>query len=755
MDHFKERSTRTYRQKQLFTKEEMALREARCIADEPAFCTAACPLGLDGRAFAALVAEGKTAQARAMLEKSTPFAGILAAGCAAPCRRACRLNEAGDGTDMAALERYVMRHAPRASEGALMRYQKKQTMAVFGDDLFALVSAAVLAAKRYPVQLFTSAADAGTLIREAAPFLVDDLLAAAVQELKRTEIRVEYASVLSAEAVREAAQAHTCVIASAGFGLPEPDAVTLVSEDNILTSSAADVLSAFYDARRAGVSADRLAQRMAPDKRRGQEGPVETHLYTNMDGVAPSCAVAELDGGYEAVQARAEAARCIQCHCDECVRGCAWLRHEGTPPKKLAREIVNNAGIIMGDHMMNRAMNSCALCGQCAAVCPGGFDLGEICRLARENMVETDKLSLAYHEFALRDMLFSNGEAFLARPAPEGRETRYVFFPGCQAAAVAPEATARAYADLLERTGGSCGLLLACCGAMARWAGRTALWQEQADKLRAALTGLGDAVILTACPTCRKELAAMDAGRVQSLWPFLAAGPLPQAARHDDAVVLHDACGARGDTDTQAAVRTLARGLGLTVEEGAYSLDRSGCCGWGGLTSLVNPEVAGEMADAIVCTEPDAIYLSYCFGCRDRLARAGVRSVHLLEWLTDAPAGEVPDLSARRANRLTLKRRLLSAYWKEALPVTELPFDITYTHEARALMESRRILEEDVAAVLTDYHNGGAAARVDSSEALSACRRIGNVTFWVAFVPTAQGYEVRRVWSLRMTVRVR
>ena len=46
---FTERSTRVYRTKQLYTKEELAAREALCVHEQPAFCAAACPLRLDAR----------------------------------------------------------------------------------------------------------------------------------------------------------------------------------------------------------------------------------------------------------------------------------------------------------------------------------------------------------------------------------------------------------------------------------------------------------------------------------------------------------------------------------------------------------------------------------------------------------------------------------------------------------------------------------------------------------------------------------
>ena len=135
---------------------------------------------------------------------------------------------------------------------------------------------------------------------------------------------------------------------------------------------------------------DALAQNLDPSKTRGEEGSVETRLYTNTEGVEPSDRISIVDKE----TAVAEAKRCIQCHCDECIKGCAYLQHYKKFPRILTREIYNNVSIIMGDHMMNKPINACSLCGQCSVLCPNGYDMAEICKLARENMVYTGKMSL-------------------------------------------------------------------------------------------------------------------------------------------------------------------------------------------------------------------------------------------------------------------------------------------------------------------------------------------------------------------------
>ena len=196
---FTERSTRVYRTKQLYTKDELAARESLCVHEQSAFCAAACPLRIDARELSRLCAEGDFTAARAMLERAAPFARILAAGCEAPCASACRLNEAGaEGVNIPALERAAMRHGkPRTGRG-LLKFKKKKTAAVFGAELFTLVLAAELAAKSYPAVFYVSEGGPAELIARCAPFLGGEDAAAALSELEKLDLKIEYNCALNA-----------------------------------------------------------------------------------------------------------------------------------------------------------------------------------------------------------------------------------------------------------------------------------------------------------------------------------------------------------------------------------------------------------------------------------------------------------------------------------------------------------------------------------------------------------------------------
>ena len=753
MSDFEERSTRVYRQRQMLSKEELEARERLCVHEQPAFCSAACPLKLDARALAGRIAGGDFTGARAIVERAAPFPLILAYGCESPCAGACRLNERGDGIDIAALERAAMAHGEAKKGRGLLKFKKKKTVAVFGTSLFTLALTGELANKSYPVTYYVPEADAQSLVRRCAPYLDGEAIRQEADRLQAMDVRVEYGANVSPELAAQKRGAFDIACVSreiAGEG--EPDACTLVRDGLVAEPAGGGVLAALFDAKRAAVSVDWLAQGMDPASARGEEGAVESRLYTDMEGVPPTRHVPE-EGVYGREEAQAEAGRCIQCCCDACIKGCAYLRHYNKFPRILTREIYNNVSIIMGDHMMNKPINSCALCGQCTVTCPNGYNMAEICHIARQNMVSTGKMPLAPHEFALYDMLFSNGEAFLSRAQPGVDRCAYVFFPGCQAGAIAPETVRRAYVDLAARLPGGVALMLGCCGAIADWAGRYELHGETVDFINENLHELGDPKIIAGCPTCAKQLRSHTKAQVVGIWDVLNEIGLPDGAEgRVRPVVLHDSCGARGDGETQNAVRKLAASLGCALIDTAYAGDQAPCCGYGGLVMYANREVASEMAASCVA-EKDAPYVTYCMACRDRLAREGADASHLLELVYGAPAGDPPDISEKRRNRLMLKNRLLQEVWGENVTTEKYGFSLEFTDEARAMMDDRMILDTDVYQVMADYRESGNAVVDNDTGILTTCLRIGNVTFWVRFREAGGAYIISGAYSHRMTVK--
>ena len=754
-------STHVYRVNRL-SKEMMDEMISRCIYEQPAYCNAACPLKLDTKAMLKAMAEGDYKKALSLYEKASPFVHILSSGCDAPCEAKCKLCERGDGVAVKDIEKAVAKYGVHSKSGGVFRMKKKRTVALFGSGLFCLFLAGELEKKAYPITVFCEEADLRSFLAAETGFLSTEAFAAELSRLSGMDIQFEFGCTLSRDFFLEKRPGFDVVCASKAAAqsfFPEAvcdERLMVYPEEKLVMGITGSVLDCAFAAKKAALSVDRLAQKLEPGNTRGEEGPVETRLFTSLEGVADAVRIPSDSEGYTREQAVEEARRCIQCHCDECKKGCAYLEHYKKYPALLGREIFNNTQIIMGDHQMNKPMNSCSLCGQCTVTCPNGFDMAKVCRLARQNMVSTDKMPLAPHEFALMDMLFSNDEAFLCRPQPGFEQCRYVFFPGCQASALAPETVKAAYLDLCGRLEGGVALMLGCCGAICDWAGRFEMYGTVTEFINRQLEMLGKPIVIAGCPTCKKELSNHEGIQIQGIWDILCQIGLPQGARGlDRPAALHDSCGARGDESTQKAIRKIADMLGCELMDTEYSGDRSPCCGYGGLSAYANRELAKEMTEKCLARS-DAPYISYCMACRDRFAREGRESRHILELVYGTDAGAPPDISEKRYNRLTLKNDLLVNIWGEEAENMEPDYPIQFTDEALKMMDDRMILKSDVIGVMDELRRTGEAIQDFETGLFIARHRIGNVTFWVKYTETENGgYLVHRAYSHRMNVVLR
>ncbi|MBR1456091.1 MAG: 4Fe-4S dicluster domain-containing protein [Oscillospiraceae bacterium] len=759
MSQIQERgSTHVYKVNRI-SKEEMDSMVERCVYEQPPFCSAACPLKLDTRAMLKAAAEGDFKKALLLYEKIAPFPLILSQGCEAPCEKACRLCEVGDGVAVRAIEAAVARFGERSKLGGVFRTKKRKTTAIFGSGLFALFLAGELEKKAYPVTVFCEEPDLESFLHCETAFLDEEAFELEARRLQGKDIQFVFGCELSPDFFAEQRAAFDVVCASEAVAkrvyldavcIPE---LMFCEERQLVMGFGEGVMAAAFGAKKAALTVDRLAQKLDPRNTRGSEGAVESRLYTDLSEAETLSRVPLPAAGYTREQAAEEAKRCIQCHCEECLKSCAYLKHYKKHPGLLAKEIYNNTQIIMGDHQLNKPMNACSLCGQCTVVCPNGFDMARVCSGARRNMVSTDKMPLAPHEFALLDMLFSNEEAFLCRPQPGYERCKYVFFPGCQAAAIAPATVRAAYEDLCARLDGGVALMLGCCGAICDWAGRYEMYDKTKDFIDRELAKLGDPIVIAGCPTCKKELSEHESVQLTGIWDVLLELGLPEGAKKlERPVALHDSCGARGDEQVQGAVRTLCGELGCELVDTPYSGDRSPCCGYGGLTAYANREVAQEMTEKCLERSGEA-YVSYCMACRDRFARQGRESHHVLELVYGTDAGAPPDISEKRYSRLTLKNDLLREIWQEETAEMKLDYELTYTDEARRMMDERMILTADVIAVLDGFRETGEAILDSDTGLLIARRRVGNATFWVAFTRGGDdGYVVHRAYSHRMQV---
>lgn len=739
-------------------QKELRELERKCIQEEPPECTAACPIHVNVREFIRNIQDGKWEDAYKVLQKTMPFPGIIGRICDAPCMDRCRRSEVDDPVNIGALEKACVKNpAPRVKLPPSIK--KDRRIAVIGVGLGSLTVALDLAKKGYRVSLFESGKTFGERLLKTFPDrLTSDIIAEELDILLRLKIDIQTGvEEADADFIKDITDRFDAVYI-------ENDTFPLSTGENVFTSGDSTSSPIWQAARGrwAATSMDRYLQKVSMTAGREKEGPYPTRLFTNIKDV-PSQSQIEPSSprfGYTDEEAVKEARRCLLCECMECVKVCGYLEKFNAYPKKYAREIYNNESIVMGSRQANKLINSCSLCGLCEVVCPENFAMQDLCLTARQGMVHRGKMPPSAHEFALLDMAFSQSDKFtLCRHEPGFSESGHLFFPGCQLCASSPEQVFRVYNDLRKVIDDGIGLMLDCCSAPAYWAGRMEALQDHLGLFKKKWEDMGSPRLILACSTCyqmfKSHLADVS---IVSLWEVLLEkeGLQPLAFHPSDKIAIHDPCTTRHEPKIHSAVRTLLKRLDIDFEELELSLEKTECCGFGGLMQNANPELAEKILKRRA-TENHRDYLTYCAMCRDQLSRVEKRAFYLLDLFypqSKEPAlRKHPGWSERRENRERLKERFLKAIWKEEISGGDEEFRtivLLMSPQIEDLLEKRRILREDVQKVIEHAEKSGRKFYNENTGRFLASFKPFNATFWVEYSTDKNGYIIHNAYAHRM-----
>jgi Fe-S oxidoreductase len=773
--------------------------ENKCTQEEPPECTAACPIHIDMRLFVKEMGRGDREAAFKVLAKTMPFPGILARICDHPCELKCKRGEVEAPIAIGLLEQHCVQHAAGKVRVQLLP-RRGQNIAILGGGLAGLTAAWDLLRKGFGVTIFVRNLELGGSLREFPEnSLPREIIAGelAVLEVLKADIRLD--ETLDANVFEEICREYDAVFidreSAAGCDLPlkrddvgeiAVDAATGATEREGVFAGGGTRNNGIYSpinetlqGRKGALSIERFIQKANMGAGRDNDGPFTTRLFTNISSIntIPRVEAQDADAGYNDDEAQAEAGRCIQCECLECVKVCLYLeRYEGYP-KKYARQIFNNEQVIFGAaHTKNQFVNSCSTCGLCETVCPNNFHMGDLCLQARRTMNEQKFMPLSFHEFALQDMSHSNGEhAALSRHQSGMESSSWLYFPSCQLCATSPGEVLSSYRFLRERLSGGVGIMLGCCGAPAYWAGRDDLFRESMDVVRGQWEQMGKPRVITACSTCqslfREHLPGME---TVSIWQILEETGLPieTCTAVGITITVADPCITRHDREIQGSVRRIVHTIGMTIEELPLSGDKPECCGYGGLMYNANPKLAKDVitrrasADADVpgryyrTAVSDHDYLAYCAMCRDKLAAAGKRASHLIELIFPNVEGGDPaargwiSWTQRRTNRARVKQGILKEFGERG----EGPVDtyenirLVMTPEVRRRIDERRILEDDVRKVIEHAERFGQRLKNNDNGQYRAYLQSGNVTFWVDYTPENGLFTIHNAYSHRMKI---
>jgi hypothetical protein len=382
-------------------------------------------------------------------------------------------------------------------------------------------------------------------------------------------------------------------------------------------------------------------------------------------------------------------------------------------------------------------------------------------------MVDQKRMPPSAHDFALRDMAFSNSDKFtLARNQPDTASSLYAFFPGCQLSASAPEYVENVYDYLLQHLPSTekkgIGLILGCCGAPADWAGRSDLFKNTQIEFMAEYEQLGRPKLILACSSCYQVFKTHSPEvEIVSLWEVMDQYGLPNRQAVKPVMshlnfAIHDPCSTRYETGIQDAARNLLGKLGCQVQELPLKRERTECCSYGGLMWLANPELAVKATQRRI-SESQLDYVTYCAMCRDFFSHQGKPTLHLLDLIYGADPQTLarrvgPGYSQRHENRAHLKRSMLKRIWREDMESSR-PYEqirLIITPKVQQQIEERLILVEDIQQVIEYAERTGKKLRNKRTNNYLTHYKPTSVTYWVEYVPEGDSFVVIKAYSHRM-----
>ncbi|OFV69421.1 pyridine nucleotide-disulfide oxidoreductase/dicluster-binding protein [Acetobacterium wieringae] len=768
----------------------------RCIHKEPPTCTANCPVHLEIIDFLAEIEQGNFQNAYKLMEKKMPFHKILGRICDHPCEAPCERSKAGGSIRISDLEKAVLEYGAYKPKKVWPLPKNKGTVAVIGGGLSGLTAAVDLDKKGCVVTIYEKTNRLGGRLWDfVGDSLTEEVLLQELKAVADKKMPIHFETTVDKNKLSELLATYDAVYLGTAAWEEEIKWNPLTFQANesalfvggSLVNQSDSVIFSASSGRRAAISIERFLSKVSLTDSREREGAFETPLHFDISGKEPLAPILKSAAIYSQDEAMAEAKRCVKCQCRKCIEGCVHLRKFEMSPDAYIRQINHSERIILGTHYANKMINSCAECGLCKEECFLNISMSDVIHETRESMVERGKMPASAHDFALKDMAFSNSSRFsLVRKQPSKEEskdlfyyplisfsdyvkglykgtgkTAYLFYPGCQLPASYPDDIKSIYEYLVGHVQGDVGIYLGCCGAPADWGGQQALMQENIEAIKRVWEEMERPTFILACSSCMRIFEKyLPEIKLESLWDIYVREGLPNKdhIKTPQTLSIHDACGTRENSDLHESVRKIVAKLGYGIEELEYTKEKTKCCGYGGLVYYANREQSNAFVSERI-GESENDLLVYCAMCKDLFVSGGKRTYHLLDLIYPKADGEaatrkMPTLSERHDNRSRVKQILLKEIWREEPEETmmEDQFKLIIPDDVKQKIEDRYILSEDIQAVLKNAEeNNERFCNPETGEYLARLRR-DNVTFWVKYEKEENDYILKSVYSHRMEI---
>lgn len=734
---------------------EQTLKE-KCHQNEPPFCTVACPFGLDVKDLIKKWKKGRFNAAYRTMQNTVGFPAIVAAGCGHPCTEACLRCGKDGAVNLHLLEQATIAYAGRKKPNSYNLPRKDKKIAVVGGGISGLACTLLLCNKKYEVTVFEKSGRlGGRLWDEMDPeIFLADIKNQFMYE--KYELHLEHEIKSTDELEGFDAVYIATGAGGADFGLTSADTGAYAADKAGFFIGGSLYGKNTMEALADGMNASHAIERYLKTGLMNQ--PVErkdTKLRMDSDTLDESPSVVPENGVcYTEAEASQEAERCVLCSCDACMRECDLMRLYEKTPRRIYEEvyITIHPGTLSRDGTWaTRLISTCNQCGLCKNVCPQRIDIGEFFLQSHQAMHDKGAMPWAFHDYWLRDMVFSDGEAAGLFRGPDcGDRLKYVFFPGCQMGASDPQYVERSFEWLLDKCPDS-ALWLRCCGAPAEWAGDQELHGREITAIRRQWEQLGRPEIIFGCPTCRKmfdkylpEINRSFLYERMAEWGIEKSASIPNGKYS-----IFDPCASQDYPKLQNSIRSMTDEMAILTEPLSHEGTVARCCSYGGQTLIAANLYSREVARDRIA-ENDNTYIAYCVNCRDSFAAQKKPVYHILDLVfgLNDENRTPPTLTERWENRRSLRFRMTEQYGGERREKRETVK--LYMEEAlRRRLSAEMILESDIEEVIVWCEETGHKL-MNSAGHMVGHKKIQNMTYWAEYLPEGEGYRLFTGYAHRM-----
>ena len=728
-----------------------------CINGDPATCSNACPFGLDMRSFLKKSAKGRWNAAYKEFRNSVIFPRVVAALCPHHCEESCQRTVLGDEpVAINLIERACLDYSKKKEVSEYPIPPKEQKIAVIGAGVCGLTLALIMSQKKYAVTVFEKDSGWGGVLRNRNDFSELELDFSSQFSVLDTQFKFN-------TEINELSQLSEYDIIYISTG-SDGNAFNMMQSWNSSTLSTGDariymggevtgvdMIKGMAQGIKAANMIESYLLSGSTDYASEEFTEKCSHFLEHKNEPSVPRVIPENGKFYTEQEAKAEAARCMNCDCDSCFTQCEMMIQYKKKPHKLATEVYLDsiARPRISATSATRAVYSCNECGRCKSKCPENVDIGGLVQLSRSSRLERNYYPPALHDYWLREMDFASGEASFAA-APKGSEKcDYAFFPGCQLGACNPEYVFKSYDFLCDNY--NAGIILGCCGAPAYWGGDNKRNEENCKKLISQWESMGKPTLVFACATCEREFEKFmpQIPRV-SLYALLAKADNITPRSVFDEVSIFDPCSAEASEGIKSAVHSLVQKSGTKISD--YDSDGF-CCGYGGHITLANPDLYNKLADRRANESP-LPYVVYCVNCHEVFAQRSKPCVHVLDMVFNLEPCKNICLEEKRQNSLKVKKTILKKWGMDFTPEKH-PWDdynVVIPDEILQVMEKKLITTSDVRETIwsADQDNSGF---IDEDGNIACCMVKPALTYWVQYKKDGDKYLVSDVYCHRMHFR--